>query len=510
MKLRLIWAVAIFSVSLPSSFAETIVVSSLTDEFSPGTLRHALVHAEDGDIIVFESHLNGGTISLSGDPLPAVSDVTIDASPLPLGITIAGDVTGDGPSPDDSRVFLVLSGRTVTMRSLTITGGRAKDGSNMAFGTGEHGGGILNHGILTLYRCTISHNRAGDGKPVSSPSFPAGGIGGGIYSPEGQLTLVECTVAHNNCGNGDGDANGGYGGAIASEGPLILRKCTLNNNLAGNAGVTGRGDGGNGGAIHARASVYMEQCTLFANQAGNGGDGSNSSSPGDGGDGGAVWSSEEITLKNCTIVENHAGDGTGDGGVSGGIVRFSSDKPLTIANTILAANRGGESTGSGSDSPANNFFRDDDVTILGVNIIDDNTLPDGEASTVFPFGDYVGTKAQPLDIQLGAPAFNGGTTETVLPLPGSLPIDPVGGDSFSEFTADQRGLSRVSNSVVDVGAVEANYIEQTLRAAKRASLSRKIRKLKKKLKRAKRKKRVRKVKSYKKKIKKLKKQYRKL
>ena len=40
------------------------------------------------------------------------------------------------------------------------------------------------------------------------------------------------------------------------------------------------------------------------------------------------------------------------------------------------------------------------------------------------------------------------------PLPGSAAIDPVGGDTTSVFVTDQRGLPRVVNGIVDVGAVE--------------------------------------------------------
>jgi hypothetical protein len=40
------------------------------------------------------------------------------------------------------------------------------------------------------------------------------------------------------------------------------------------------------------------------------------------------------------------------------------------------------------------------------------------------------------------------------PLPGSPAIDPVGGDTNSALITDQRGLPRVVNGVVDVGAVE--------------------------------------------------------
>jgi hypothetical protein len=40
------------------------------------------------------------------------------------------------------------------------------------------------------------------------------------------------------------------------------------------------------------------------------------------------------------------------------------------------------------------------------------------------------------------------------PLSGSPAIDPVGGDTLSVFAADQRGLPRVVNGIVDVGAVE--------------------------------------------------------
>ena len=57
---------------------------------------------------------------------------------------------------------------------------------------------------------------------------------------------------------------------------------------------------------------------------------------------------------------------------------------------------------------------------------------------------------------LGALANNGGFSETMLPLAGSPLIDAGGNDLVpSWITTDQRGLPRIVNDVVVIGAVEA-------------------------------------------------------
>ena len=68
-------------------------------------------------------------------------------------------------------------------------------------------------------------------------------------------------------------------------------------------------------------------------------------------------------------------------------------------------------------------------------------------------GDIVGTAASPIDPQLEALANNGGSTSTHA-LRVSSPALNTGEPSFSALSTDQRGLPRVVNGRLDIGAFE--------------------------------------------------------
>ena len=128
-----------------------------------------------------------------------------------------------------------------------------------------------------------------------------------------------------------------------------------------------------------------------------------------------------------------------------------------MANSIVAGNTG--SPGADIDGTAT----DDGYNLIG----------DGSASTGFTNGSngtQVGTTAAPVIPQLAALDFYGGTTQTMIPLPG---IPPAAGSPAicagsatlipSGVTADQRGFSNTNSTYnpgtacVDVGAVQTNY-----------------------------------------------------
>lgn len=199
-----------------------------------------------------------------------------------------------------------------------------------------------------------------------------------------------------------------------------------------------------------------------------------------------------------------------------------------MTNTIIAGNSAGP-TGSPPGISSDIFLAATIVNTSGVNLIG---IGDGGSGS-FPApvspgdpnanDDLVGTVANPRQANLGLLTNNGGPTLTVLPLPGSPAIDPVGGDSISTLPLDQRGLNRFVPDFVDIGAVEFNPADQARLdaeaaaaaaaqaaanavAAQRSSLQAKIKKLQKKQKSAAKKGKVAKAKRLKKKIKKLKKQ----
>ncbi|MEB0243777.1 DUF4347 domain-containing protein, partial [Pseudomonas sp. 5C2] len=135
---------------------QTLTVKDSSDDvLDPLSLRYALSHAVDGDIITFDT---GRTIQLSAELLIS-KNITIDGDLNNDGVA---DVTLDGQYK--SRVIEVTTGATVTLDGLIVTKGLvAGNGSNAGVGiaaTASMGGGISNAGDLTLHNVTVTGNAA--------------------------------------------------------------------------------------------------------------------------------------------------------------------------------------------------------------------------------------------------------------------------------------------------------------------------------------------------------------
>ncbi|MCB1121246.1 MAG: hypothetical protein KJT03_06840, partial [Verrucomicrobiae bacterium] len=188
---RLLFRCSIVASCLVSANA-TVVVNSLEDVEVPDagkvTLRSALDRAASGEQIVFDPTLNGCTIELSlvgqehsilvgelmgmeetpsgpisyligyqerdygRSALYARKDVVIDASALPLGITIRWG----GGDDDPARVLAVYG--NLTMKHVSVTGGRSvsvalepdAEAEYPQKSTRARGGGLAVWGIATL------------------------------------------------------------------------------------------------------------------------------------------------------------------------------------------------------------------------------------------------------------------------------------------------------------------------------------------------------------------------
>jgi fibronectin-binding autotransporter adhesin len=173
-----------------------------------GSLRGEIAAAQSGDTIVFDTSLQGQTITLTRGYLDPVSlDIEgLGADQLAIrGNPYAG-------------VFGIGRGGTGTIAGLTITGGFgcsvSNDGTltlnNCNVSDNQHGQGISNSGTLTLNNCNVSGNYIVDSN------------GGGIWNV-GTATL-------NNSAVWDNDAVEAEGKGIFNAGALTLNNSTVTDN----------------------------------------------------------------------------------------------------------------------------------------------------------------------------------------------------------------------------------------------------------------------------------------
>ena len=228
-------------------------------------------------------------------------------------------ITGAGPltridAGGIDRALDVLPGAMLTLRNLTVTGGKAPagtTGSNAGPGLngpagvpggdskggagapGAGGGGIRNAGMLNLINVTLTGNRAGDGGAGGTGSN--GGTGGnGVNAAGGN-------GGESDGGNGGGGGDGG--GVLNAGGTATITGSTFTGNFAGNGGTGGTGANGGAGG------------TGDANKSGGTGGPCRGGNGGFGGSGGAVATDGgTLTISGSDIEHN----GTGTGGPGSG------------------------------------------------------------------------------------------------------------------------------------------------------------------------------------------------
>lgn len=365
------------------------------------SLREAVKYSPAGTLVTFAPALSGQTCTLThadGDML-IPSALTLDASTLSGGFTISGN--------DTHRHFHVESGKSLTLRGLTLTRGNGT-GSG-----GSEGGSIMNHGTLSLQRCDFTGN--------------ATSFSGGAVSSSGTLRATDTTMAEN-------AAMVVGGGLMVAGGSAELSRCTLSGNTANDAGAFWQ---------QGTATATLSHCTVAGNRS------TGSTTTGGIGAAGGV-----LTLQHCTVTQN-----TGRGG--GGGFYLQAPATVNLQTSIIAGN-----SDPGSDRPDIETFGGTLVS-SGRNLIGDNT----GVETVFPAGtpnggttdDYVGSAAAPLDPKLSALGHFGGPVMTMHPLTGSWAIDKAGGTPPAAAT-DARGFSRFEDGdasespQLDIGAVEAGTV----------------------------------------------------
>ena len=161
------------------------------------SLREAIGAAVDGDTITVPA----GTYDLSLGDLDVQVSVTING-------TGAGSTIINQTQPGQ-RVFETAAA-DVNISRVTIQGGQA--GISNIVATHLHGGGIHNHGVVTLTNVTFTGNAAPDVLPGDSTS----GKGGAIWNA-GIMTLINVTIANNSAAvSGAGIGNSGVAPTLSN------------------------------------------------------------------------------------------------------------------------------------------------------------------------------------------------------------------------------------------------------------------------------------------------------
>jgi hypothetical protein len=274
----------------------TLTVTN-TQDHGRGSLRAEIAAAQNGDTIVFSPTLDGKTITLNSGELDLTKNLTIQGPG-------AGQLAISGSNPvwaagNYSRVFEVALNTTVTLSGLTISKGDGHASPSSFGGWDGYGGGILNHGTLTLSACTIDNCYALN-------------EGGGIFN-DGTLTVSGCTVSGNRTADGGGIWNGGMATFISS---------TISNNWALDNSSGSYQPDGSGGGIFNRGTLTLSGCTVSFNNSNGVGSGISNDTSG------------TVTVKNGSNITGNAGD---DDVFTWGVVYLDSTSTIgsLVGNPII-------------------------------------------------------------------------------------------------------------------------------------------------------------------------------
>jgi hypothetical protein len=246
-------------------------VTSPLDNLVPGTLRYAVDHANNGDVIKI---VPAPTAPVALHIALTRGELYLDHNLLIEGVGLQPTISGSHLS----RVFEVAPFASVALRNLDIS-----DGNGVAHnpkgnaGLNGDGGGILNEGHLFVTVCTLAHNSAENGGAIANmPGYPpvthfaplfvlvpqatvhsstlvknvAFQFGGGTFNEQGLLTVANCRLLFNSATlNAGGIAN--VDGETTVKGSLLF----------GNSAVFG------GGIFNSWSTLTVSQTRVAGNVA---------------------------------------------------------------------------------------------------------------------------------------------------------------------------------------------------------------------------------------------------
>lgn len=429
--------------AFPQAAGAAPIVVQNTNDSGAGSLREALANANPGDTI----DLTGltGTITLTTGQLEIEDAVTIQG-PGASALAISGN--------NASRVFSMfddLSGGTVTISGLTITGGNDDHGGGVYFDCdGGSGSLVVRDSVVTgntaenlgggLYfdECNEGGSMSVLNSVVSNNTSTARGAGGIWFDEGDSITIENSTIAGNHALNG-----GGGGLTVFTPGAITV----LNSTVSGN---TATGGGGGMYLWSYDGAILVANSTITDNTANIGG--------------GIDVPEGDLSLVQSTVSGNTAtevGDGVylgwSDIGVKAaaanernGGPRAAAEPNQGIANvtgTIISGNA------DGSDDVNGSAGSDSSITSTSSVIGTVNTVTSTDGG-----GNQMGVTDPGLDPL----ANNGGATQTMALKAGSPAIDtgpdPVPSFPGNEFDQRGTGFARVVNGKVDVGAFEVQDV----------------------------------------------------
>lgn len=143
------------------------------------------------------------------------------------------------------RIFQIVSTGELALSHLTLSNGQA-DGTF----PGNHGGGILTSGVLTIINSTLTGNQAAEnggaifvwngGRVTLINSTlsdnQANHNGGSIFNKDGEITLLNSTVSYN-AADFDRNNQGDGGGIFNDDGTVTLLNSIIANNFDGSSTI---------------------------------------------------------------------------------------------------------------------------------------------------------------------------------------------------------------------------------------------------------------------------------